>query len=379
MASITGSTLLQADRAIVPAPPVGPARNGLIAFDSYGDIWAMEPDGSDRQRLTDGPAIDVGPVWSADGRRIAFVRYDNDVTFDETPVAVTPILQDALANGASLIVIDADGSDERVIGTSSSFMTFGWAPDSQRLAYAGTRDSAAPMVVSVVNVDGSGMVDIGQGGSGPTWSPDGDVVAFTAGDTDSDRGVYLAKADGSDGAGCPAVAGTCIRLTQMEGDMNAFGGPSWFPSVPSERIATYAGGATGGHEIIVVERDGSVETNLTNTLPVDEYYPVWSPDGSKLAFDRQVDRGRNLVQIVVANHDGSDPVTLETEPLFGLHPVWSPDGTMIVGQIPSGATADGRWDVASHFVVLDPSGGAPPRLLAAEGAFGQESWQRLAP
>ena len=55
-----------------PAPPFGLARNGLIAFDSGGDIWVAEPDGSDPRLFVSGPGFDIDPTFSPDGTKLAF-------------------------------------------------------------------------------------------------------------------------------------------------------------------------------------------------------------------------------------------------------------------------------------------------------------------
>jgi hypothetical protein len=73
-------------------PPFGPARAGLLAFDSGGDIVVAAGDGTGRLNLTSGPAVDSSPSWSLDGRKIAFWR------------------RAAVGQPASLRVIDADGS-----------------------------------------------------------------------------------------------------------------------------------------------------------------------------------------------------------------------------------------------------------------------------
>ena len=78
-------------------PPIGPAGNGLIAFSSGGDIWVVDPDGSDRRQLTSAPGLEHSPAWSADGTRLAYWS------------------QEALGAPASVVVMDADGigADDR--------------------------------------------------------------------------------------------------------------------------------------------------------------------------------------------------------------------------------------------------------------------------
>jgi Tol biopolymer transport system component len=369
--------------AMLLPPPTGPARNGLIAYDAYGDIWVMQADGSDRRQLTSGPTVDIGPTWSPDGTSIAYLAYPNDSKVDHVPSAYSALLRSVLAGPASLMVMRADGSEPTSLGEPAYGLTFGWAPDSRRLAYSHALGTGATATISVVSLDLPGSVDVATGDAGPAWSPDGESIAYRGLRYDSSRrGTYLASADGSEATCSTSTSDPCRRLTQELGDVNAFGSPQWFPAPQSDRIATYAGGtAASGHDILVVNADGSGETNITNTT-VDEYYPAWSPAGDRLAFDRQVDPAHNLVEMVISNVDGSEAFALESEPLFGMLPTWSPDGTMLVGQLPAQVTAGWQWDAASDLVVFDTTpGGAsmPPRLLAVEGAYGQQSWQRLGP
>jgi hypothetical protein len=66
--------------------PLGPARNGLIAFDSNGDIWVSNPDGTGRRQLTSGPDIDLGPTFSPDGSSIAFWNKADSETVNQTRI-----------------------------------------------------------------------------------------------------------------------------------------------------------------------------------------------------------------------------------------------------------------------------------------------------
>ena len=82
----------------LPAP-FGAADNGLIAFVSEGDIYVIEPDGSDRRQITSGLEGVSGPTWSRDGTRLAYW----------TGPAGEP---------ASLVVTDVDGSDPVAVATT---------------------------------------------------------------------------------------------------------------------------------------------------------------------------------------------------------------------------------------------------------------------
>ena len=93
----------------------------------------------------------------------------------------------------------------------------------------------------------------------------------------------------------------------------------------------------GGSAVYIRAADGSNQTRLTNN-PGFDAFPKWSPDGSKIAFHRQV----VLFEIFMMNATGSNPVSLTN---FGastdVHPSWSPDGAKIAFT----STRDGNSEV----------------------------------
>ena len=97
------------------------------------------------------------------------------------------------------------------------------------------------------------------------------------------------------------------------------------PLAESGMIAFVSLRGPNDEEIIVMNADGSKQRNITNS-PGFDLAPVWSPDGSKIAFmsNRTGDR-----EIFIMNPDGSELTNFSNHPDNDLYPIWSPDGTAI--------------------------------------------------
>ena len=96
------------------------AVNGRIAFGSGdGEIYAMDPDGSNVTRLTRNFNVDGFPDWSQDGRRIAFVSNRD--------------------GNSEIYAMDDDGSNvARLTNNSDSDQFPDWSPDGRRIAFQST-------------------------------------------------------------------------------------------------------------------------------------------------------------------------------------------------------------------------------------------------
>src|SRR2546422_3546052 len=98
--------------------------------------------------------------------------------------------------------------------------------------------------------------------------------------------------------------------------------PAWSPD--GTRIAFWST-RDGEWEVWAMNADGTGVTRLTNSPGLLYSVPiVWSPDGKKLAF--QTGYGD---EIYVLNADGSSLVDVTNNPASDGGPVWSPDGSKI--------------------------------------------------
>lgn len=113
-------------------------------------------------------------------------------------------------------------------------------------------------------------------------------------------------------------------LTNLTNDAVAEISPVWSPD--GSRIA-YVASRDGGAEIHVMDADGSNRLRLTDG-PDEDNFPSWSPDGSRIAFSRGTAGGG--FDIYVMNADGSGITNLTDDPAtFDIEPAWSPDGATI--------------------------------------------------
>lgn len=85
---------------------------------------------------------------------------------------------------------------------------------------------------------------------------------------------------------------------------------------------------TGDADIYSMNADGTGVTDLTNDVNSNDFWPSYSPDGSKIAFQRNLADGNR--DIFVINADGSGLRRLTTSKAADRFPVWTPDGSHVV-------------------------------------------------
>ena len=166
-----------------------------------------------------------------------------------------------------------------------------------------------------MNVDGTDVVQLTHTPEEerevlPAVSPDGRKIAFVnrIGPEDDfyTEYLYVMNADGTDP----------VRLSPPSG--GAVGAPVWSPDGSQIAFSGWFGDAE--YDIWVIDAEGAGLTNLTESPGVEEYSPSWSPDGERILFAAG---GR----LETMRSDGTGRAEL-TDVVVGLA-VWSPDGTRI--------------------------------------------------
>lgn len=256
-----------------------------------------------------------------------------------------------------LRTVRSDGTDQRVIpAPEGDPWGHSWSPDGSRLAvviFAGGGDRS----IWVMDPDGSKTTQVASSSlvSTPSWSPDGRTLAYSA--TNNGRtAIHLVEVDGSND-----------RIIHAEGTFAIFS----VQFSPDGTKLLFDRGTDAGFDIFVMDLDGSDLKRLTSTG--NDYDPAWSPDGTQIVFTREDDSKADANTVVtsdifVMNTDGSAVQRLtETQPgSTDLNPVWAPDGSKI-------AYMAGRSGGPGRVIVMNPDG-SDAVTLVEEDVVGL-SWQ----
>lgn len=143
-------------------------------------------------------------------------------------------------------------------------------------------------------------------------------------------------------------------------------------------LIAFTSNRTGDDDIFVVNADGTGQDNLTDNEEIEDFNPVWSPDGSKIAFIS--DRAGSL-DIFVMDNLGEDPINLtpqDTEELAqDREPTWSSDSTQIIF-VSDREQADGESGIDELWMVdlptEDEEVGSPVQLTNDGTPKGEPSW-----
>jgi len=281
------------------------------------DIWTMAVSGGEPVRVTDDAFFDWSPVWSPDGRYVYFCS-DRSGSWNVWRVAV-----DETTGGVL-------GSPEPV-PTPARTRSISLATDGQRFVYEASETLAN---IQKAKFDPESETVVGQPAavtSGTrTWadvdvSSDGRLLFWS---TLRQEDIHVSDSEGRQvKAVAPDPSNDRFARWSPDGEWIAFS------SMKSNE---------GNYEIFMMRPDGSELQRLTFLgKSAAAFFPLWSPDGKRLAFTTGA-AGGALTHLIELGHAWAMPskawLTPPGDPAALYRPwSWSPDGRWIIAYADRGA------------------------------------------
>jgi len=145
------------------------------------DIFVSNLDGSDRQNVTNHPAIDVSPTWSPSGKQFAFISSREGIP--------------------QVYIADSDGGNvRRVVKEGGDADSPAWSPDGRWIAFHWKPREASNYDIYMAEVGSDKIVQLTTGpgsNESPSWAPDNRHLAFQSTRTGSSQ-IFIMLADGSE-------------------------------------------------------------------------------------------------------------------------------------------------------------------------------------
>lgn len=319
-------------QALERVPNVGGGEQPILFYsarDGNNEIYTMNVDGSNQERLTFNDVTEFSARWSPDKTKIVYVRR-------ETSTSVFQVW-----------VMNADGSGQtRLTNTATIDQNPNWKPDGTKIIFSRCT-TAGVCDLYTMNPDGTGqaaipLVNTTGDEDYAAYSPDGTKIIFVgATNTFANPNICTANADGSNRQ----------NITNTSSPI-AYFYPVYPPNgnkIAVDRRSNSADQFTS--EIYVMDSNGANQTNLTSNT-FFESSPQWSPDGSRLAFSSQ--RESVFVEAYTMNAtNGSLAQRLTVNSVGDVPTSWYRPATGITRRTPSDFDGDGKTDIS----IFRPSNG----------------------
>ena len=224
-----------------------------------------------------------------------------------------------------IYAMDTDGTDQTRLTDNASYDGQpALSSEGKQVAFASDRDGSDD--VYIMGPNGGQQTRLttsavrGHEPPEPSVSPDGSKVAFARTRTQDDSllfddpEIYVMDSDGTN----------AMRVTNNQTtDFN----PVFSPD--GSKLA-FTSEREGNSEIYVMDSDGTDQTRLTSSPEANEFWPVFSPDGDKIAFTRISGSDQSpMADIYIMSADGTDQARLTDSSAYDAQPAFSPSGNRI--------------------------------------------------
>lgn len=232
-------------------------------------------------------------TWSPDGSTIAFMY---------VPIEWDTLMEEYVTvfDSIGLWFINADGSNLRMF-MHYEFSRPDYHPNGDSIIAGGC----------LINVIDTVIIPRPWVKSNPRYNPDGSKIVYACYYGDS-MGLWMVNADGSDLH--------CVLREGWKAD--------WSPGGNELVCVVYPFRPT---PLVIADTSGTILTELPVPLTYSAgpiiSVPSFSPDGSKILFEYQTDSLLENYDVYVINPNGGGLTRLTDD--GGVHPVWSPDGSKI--------------------------------------------------
>ena len=391
-----------------------------ILFDLLGDLYTLPMQGGAARRITSGLAFDSQPVFSPDGKKIAFTS-DRD-------------------GGDNLWIANADGSDPKQLSKDkeADFLSPSWTPDGEYVLVSRNPDGLGAHEIWMYNIHGGSGVQVTKTSPKPDTPPQQRLNFMGAVASPDGKHFYYARRNGSFSYNVNFPLWQIVRRDRTTGDEDVItsapgsafrpvlspdgkqmvygtrfdtqtglrirdlntGEDRWlkypvqrddqesratrdvlpgyaFTPDGKELVVCYGGKihrvqvATG--ESTVVPFQAHVALDLGPQLKfasrVDQgpvharliQQPVESPDGKRLAFS-------SLTRLYALDIPGGKPARLTSGNTREYEPVWSPDGEYVVYVTWSDEQGGNIWKIRAD------GQSQPQRLTSVAGYYQDPAW-----